>query len=268
LRNGWSRIAAVIVTCPSCAARYRLSDSALERPARLKCAACGHRWMPVAEPTAPAPVVAPPPPVVPPPRAPISEADEDAAMRAVQEQIRARWQDAVTPVAPPLPPGDITEELEPPPAPALFTEEEEAAAPPKSTLLRNLVAVIAGTALAIAAAGLWVGRQDLGAIPLMGDVMQQIDPPVPVELTVVGSTSDLSSGNRVLEVTGLIINRGKTMISVPALEATLASPQGVALRWTIPPPRRSLGPGQQVAYTSTVTGFPETATKLQVRAVE
>jgi predicted Zn finger-like uncharacterized protein len=242
----------VIVTCPSCAARYRLSESALARPARLKCAACGHRWMPEAPP--------------PPPRAPLSEADEDAAMRAVQEQIRARWQDVATPVAPP--PGDITEELAAPAAPEPFVDTTETAPPPPSTWLRNLIAVIAGTALAIAAAGLWIGRQDPTTIPLIGETMARIAPPVPVELTVTGTTSGLSSGSQVLEVNGLIINRGDGMVAVPALEATLAGPDGVALRWTIPPPRRTLGPNQQVAYTSTVTGFPASATKLQVRAAE
>lgn len=223
--------------------------------------------MPVDEPPVPAPAPAPTPAPAPPPRAPISEADEDAAMRAVQEQIRARWQDAATPVVPPPPPGDITEELESPPPPS-FPEEPEAEPPPRSNLLRTLVAVIAGAALAIAAAGLWIGRQDVASVPVIGEMMERIAPPAPVELTVTGTMSDLSSGNHVLEVNGLIINRGKTMVPVPALEAVLAGPQGPVLRWTIPPPRRSLGPGQQVAFTSTVTGFPESATKLQVSAAQ
>lgn len=209
-----------------------------------------------------------PAPLRPPPRPPISEADEDAAMRAVQEQIRARWQDATTPVAPPSAPGDIIEEfVEPQPAESFSVEEDVQPAAP-STLVRNLVAVIAGAALAIAAAGLWLGRQDIGALPVVGEMMAQIAPPLPVEITVTGTTSDLSSGNRVLEATGTIINRGKATVAVPALEATLGGPEGQALRWTIPPPRRQLGPNQQVAYTSTVTGFPESATKLQVRALE
>jgi hypothetical protein len=226
--------------------------------------------MPDTEPVAVAePVMAPAAPLRPLPRPPISEADEDAAMRAVQEQIRARWQDAATPVAPPPPaPGEITEEFIEAPAPEPFGEVETLDPAPPSTLLRNLVAAIAGVALAIAAAGLWVGRQDISALPVVGEMMAQIAPPAPIEITVSGTTSDLSSGNRVLEVTGLITNRGKASVAVPTLAATLAGPDGVALRWTIPPPRRRLGPNQQVAYASTVTGFPQSATKLQVRAVE
>jgi predicted Zn finger-like uncharacterized protein len=259
LAQGSAKLAGVIVTCPSCAARYRLSEAALAKPARLKCAACGHRWMPVAEPEPPPPAAAP--------RPPVSEADEDAAMRAVQEQIRARWQDAATPVAPP--PGEITEDLEEAPADtAIYEPPSETVAPPSSKLLRSLVAVITGTALAIAAVGLWVGRQDLTRLPLVGAMMAQIAPPVPVEITVAGTTADLSSGSRVLEVEGLIINRGTSSIAVPALEVTLAGPDGVARRWDIPPPRRRLGPNQQVAFASTVTGFPPSATKLQVRAVQ
>ena len=274
MRSGWSRIAAVIVICPSCAARYRLSDSALTRPARLRCAACGHRWTPVAEGQPDALLIPPrvspqvPPQVPPSPRPPISEAEEDAAMRAVQEQIRARWQDAATPAAPPPPIGDIVEELpKPPPEQDSLSEETGVETPLPAPLLRTLVAVIAGTALAIAAAGLWVGRQDLTALPLVSAMMDRLAPPVPVEITVAGTTSDLSSGNRVLEVNGIIINRGKTMVLVPALDATLSDPDGVALRWTIPPPRQRLGPGQQVAFASTVTGFPENATALRVKPV-
>lgn len=190
-------------------------------------------------------------------------------MRAVQDQIRARWQDAAAPVVPVPAAGDITEQLTETPARRDDFEPAPAQEPAaRSTLLRNLVAVIAGTALAIAAAGLWIGQRNLGEIPMMGEVVKKIAPPVPVELTIAGTTSDLSSGSRVLEVTGLIINRSKGVVTVPSLAATLAGPDGVALRWTIPPPRRQLGPDQQVAFTSTVTGFPESATQLQVRALQ
>ena len=247
-----SSIAAVIVTCPNCAARYRLSDEVLAKKARLRCAACDHRFTPEAPAEPPAQK----------PRGPVTEADEEAAFLAVQEQIRARWHDAATPVqpiaaAPPETENSIFDEPDESPE----TAADQSAAP---KLLRSIIAAIAGVALAIAAAGLWVGRQDLSGLPVIGRALEGLPPPSPVKITVTGTTTPLASGRHVLEVTGTIANPGKTATAVPPLAATLSGPQGVALRWVIPAPTPSLPPGRQVAFSSTVTGFPDSAKNLSV----
>ena len=142
-------------------------------------------------------------------------------------------------------------------------EEEEPRE--SSKILRTVIAVIAGTALAIAAGGLWIGRQDLSALPVIGQAINELRPVSAVKITAAAETTLLPSGRHVLEVNGAIANPGQVRAMVPPLTALLSGPQGVALRWTIPAPVPSLEPGQQVAFTSTVTGYPGSARTLTVK---
>lgn len=239
----------VLIICPNCGARYKLSDGVVARGARLRCAACEHRWVPEA---------APAPPV----HKPVTEADEEAAFAQVQAQMQARWdRPAVAPVA------EVPVVAETPEADA---EADEEVVAPRSTVVRTIVALVAGAALAIVAAGLWVGELGLGeaelaAVPGAAALLAQFDPPAPVRVTVRGEVTPLPSGRRLLEVTGTIANPGQAPMRVPALMATLSGPRGVALRWTIPAPVATLAGGRQVAFGSTVTGFPAEATRLAVR---
>jgi predicted Zn finger-like uncharacterized protein len=244
----------VIVECPNCQARYRLSEAVLAKGARLKCAACQHRWVPTAADARPEP-----PPAPKPAPKPVTEADEEAAFAAVQEQLLSRWADpapgqqpAVEPVLPP--PVIATADLPP--------EEEEPVE--SSSLARSVVAGIAGLALAVIAGGLWLGRTDLASVPLVGDALASLEAKSPLTLEVKGVLTQLPSSRRVLEVTGTIRNPGDAPATVGPLKATLSGPDGVALRWLIPAPVAVLPPGQQVDFSSTVTGFPANAQTLSV----
>lgn len=196
-------------------------------------------------------------------RPPVTEADEEAAFLAVQEQIRARWQDAAAPApsAAPVPDPPESSIFD---SPAAADEEHPDPDSDSPKVFRTIIAVIAGAALAIAAAGLWIGREDLSALPMVGPAFQGLAPASPVTITVAGEMTLLPSGRRVLDVTGTIANPGKTAATVPSLAARLSGPEGTALRWTIPAPVASLPPGQQVAFFSTVTGFPPSAQTLAV----
>ena len=247
----------MIVSCPNCDARYKLPDAVLARGARLKCAACDHRWVPEV------PVAAPAPPS---PRPPLTEADEEAAFVAVQEQISARWADAATPV-PPVTAAEV------PPFVSAIGDGDDAPdesiaeaddAPPRSTWLRTLGAGLAGLALAITAAGLWVGQVDLSTTPYIGAAVARLAPPAPLDISVVGTTTVLPSGRLLLEVTGVIRNTGSADAAVPDLRATLSGPAGTALRWTITPPVRHLPAGTETEYSSTVTGFPPEARSVAI----
>jgi predicted Zn finger-like uncharacterized protein len=262
----------VIVSCPNCAARYKLSEAVLARGARLKCAACDHRWVPEA------PVAVPAPPPVATPRPRQTEADEEAAFAAVQEQISARWADAAAPVAAPV--IAPLAEAQPvsaaaPAAPVAADHQADddsddsdgdpgADAPPRPALLRNLVAGLAGLALSIIAAGLWVGRVDVTALPYAGPLLAQLSPPAPLAISVTGTTTVLPSGRLLLEVKGIIRNTGTTSADVPDLRATLSGPAGMALRWTIMPRVRRLPAGTETEYSSTVTGFPPEARSVAI----
>lgn len=209
----------------------------MARRARLKCAACDHRWVP--EPEA----------EVAPEAAPVVEAAPEPP--------------------PPEPPPPETTPPEAPPAepepPAWEPPEEEDAEEPRSHLVRNVVAIVLGLALTVTAAGLWVGRVDAGRIPVIGDTLTRLIPVgQPLGLSVTGVVTQLPSGGRVLDVTGTITNRGQGRARVPLLRATLAGPDGAATRWTIAPPVAELAPGASATFTSTVMGFPPAATSLTI----
>jgi predicted Zn finger-like uncharacterized protein len=252
----------VIVSCPNCDARYKLPDAVLARGGRLKCAACAHRWVPE----------------VPAPQPAVTEADEEAAFAAVQEQISARWAEpAVAPrdSAPAAAfaarddtaPDHQADDAAADDAGEDATEDETADgtdAAPRPTLLRNLVAGLAGLALSIAAAGLWVGRVDVAAVPWLGPALARLAPPAPLDISVTATTTTLPSGRLLVEVRGIIRNSGRGPAAVPDLRATLSGPAGTALRWTIVPNVRRLPPGTETEYSSTVTGFPAEARQVAI----
>lgn len=244
----------VLIICPNCGARYKLSEGVLARGARLRCAACDHRWVPEAavEASATAP-------------RPVTEADEEAAFAQVQAQMQARWES----------PAPVAQPVEAPVEPAFEPEPEADEATDEPRILKTVLAVIAGAAMMIVAVGLWVDQvgvaaadlaaADLAAVPGVEAVLANFEPPTPLRLSIDGTVTPLASGKQLLEVTGAIANPGPGAARVPALVATLSGPRGVALRWTIPAPVKNLGGGRQVAFASTVTGFPADATELAVR---
>jgi predicted Zn finger-like uncharacterized protein len=252
----------VIVVCPNCGARYRLSDAALARNARLRCAACDYRWVPEAgEPEAAAP----------PPRR-ITEADEEEAFAAVQEQMHARWQ-TPEPADPPTGSDSADPDDTDSGTANSWADDQDVdndsddAVDGRSdgVVAKTVVAVISGIALSVVAVGLWLGQINLAGIPVIGALVDHFDPPAALQLVVTGEATLLPSGKRLLEISGTIRNRTGAEAWVPPLKATLSGPAGVALRWSIAPPVATLAPGHAVEFGSTVTGFPADATALSIR---
>lgn len=137
--------------------------------------------------------------------------------------------------------------------------------PAPSTLLRSIVAVILGAALAIAATGLWAGQIDVSRLPVVGPALAALMPAAsPLKVTVAGAVTQLPSGGRVLEVTGTITNPGRRVQPVPLLKASLTGPMGNVRRWTISSPVTQLQPGESAIFASTVAGFPKDARTLSV----
>ncbi|MEI6484893.1 MAG: zinc-ribbon domain-containing protein [Sphingomonadales bacterium] len=208
----------MIISCPQCSAQYRVAVGVVARRPRLKCAACGHRWVPR------------------------EELDEDEAVAAVQEEARAA---SVAP--PPAPAPEPAPEPEPLPEPPR----------PPSPWLKNLVAIVLGAAFATAAAGLWVGRIDPETLPGAADLVARIAPSSPLlDVKVEGRVTRLPDGNALLEVTGTIRNPGRTAASVPPLNARLMIAGRPARDWTIPPPAEMVGAGKTLAFASTLTDVP------------
>lgn len=219
----------MIVTCPKCTAQYRLDVSVVMRRPKLKCADCGLRWVPD------------------------EEIDEDEAVAAVQEEVRAA--------------------RNPPPAPDPEPESEPAVAdlppPPEPERLpwgKWLVAIVVGAAFTTASVGLWVGRIEPEALPGVGDLIAQVVPPPPqLDVAVTAQVTRLPDGGAILEATGTIANPGRVTVAVPPLRASLMSGGAVAREWTIPAPAGTIAPGNRLAFASTITDVPAGPITVQVR---
>jgi predicted Zn finger-like uncharacterized protein len=224
---------AVIISCPNCSARYRIAATAIPDTGRMRCAACGHRWtldtdddLPV-EPSA-SPDVPPPPPEP----APVIEAPAPVEAVPVEAAIAA----------------------------------EDSTEPASSPLLRSLVAIVIGSALAVGAAGLWVARIDPERLPVLGGRLAALAPqPLPLAVDFTARTSTLPSGDRLLEINGKVRNTGTETVTLPDLEVRLAGPGGTLRRWRIAPPVTSLAPRTGVTFASTATGFPADANLVGIR---
>lgn len=219
---------AVIVTCPNCSAAYRLDVSTVLRRPKLKCANCQHRWVPT------------------------EEVDEDEAVAAVQEELRAAR------MPPPPPP-------EPDPEPEPEAEAPAEPGPERAPVLKWLLAIALGAAFATASAGLWIGRIDPERLPGVTEALAQVAPPPPqLDVAMQGSVSRLA-GSSLLEVTGIISNPGKANVVVPPLQARLLVNGARTRDWTIPPPAAVIKPGQRLAFASTITDVPAGPVSVQIR---
>ena len=161
-----------------------------------------------------------------------------------------RWVVGAAAVAPVEPEPDIVPE---PVAEAVADE----VTPRETTVMRTIVALVLGAALAIAATALWVARIDPAALPVVGDELAALSPAaLPLKVTVRARTTVLASGDRLLEIDGTVKNVGTAAVALPDLEARLAGPDGAVRRWRIAAPVAKLAPGASAAFVSTATGFP------------
>jgi predicted Zn finger-like uncharacterized protein len=218
----------VIISCPNCGARYRLAATVIPDNSRMRCAACEHRWL--------------------------LAADDEVGEIAVEK---------------PAPPSQPSPAQQPaaPPEPAFAVAETEPDEPRRGGgVLRTLVAIILGSALAIAAGALWVARIDPATLPIVGDTLAALaPPPLPLAVSFTAHASALPSGDRLLEITGTLRNTGRTTITLPDLEARLAGPGGTVRRWRIAAPVSHLAPGAAASFASTASGFPADATLVGIR---
>lgn len=197
------------------------------RRARLKCADCNLRWVPG------------------------EEIDEDEAVAAVQEEVRAARN----------PP--------PEPDPQTAPDPEDAAPPPdpdRPQWGKWLLAIVLGAALTTASVGLWIGRIDPESLPGVGDLLAQVAPPPPrLDVAVTARKTSLPGRSAILEVTGTIANPGRRSVAVPALHAQMLVGGETVRDWTIPPPAAMIAPDQRLAFASTITDVPAGPVTVQVR---
>lgn len=238
----------MILTCPACAMRYLVPDTAIPPSGRqVRCANCRHSWHQDARVAETGPGTRPVPSATPPVAVPAS------------------------PPSRPLPPSMVSVEPRPmsnrpaplPPAPATDVMAHRAPFTARRNPLRVASWIAGGLALLLLAIGVaaWaIGREPIAralGLPATADT-----PLVFVDRAV--SNEQRSETTSMIILSGAILNVSAEEQSVPPIVAEGIDANGrVIYSWTFPPPKTTLAPGERVQYNNAHTGATDA-----VRAVD
>lgn len=218
----------MILTCPACAKRYNVADTAVPPEGRtVRCAACGNSWFQAYVAAPPPPLSPPPPPPPPPPRAPVAE----PIAREPAVQTRA-------------PLGRHTKVARDP------------------SPLWDAVAVVTGLilfALVVLAKPGGIGGYDPAsalAPPAPNEAVVSIDAPL------IGPGID---GASVLTLFGKLSNPSPRPQTILPIHVDVRDKGGTLIAsWTSPPPIGTLAPGASVAFETAAGGIPRSAAHARV----
>lgn len=230
----------MILTCPSCSARYAVPDGAIgEGGRKVRCAKCRFSWVQEApeeslapgEPAVPQRAPEPPPQVdePPPPLSVTPEPEPEPDIEEPEEEIPPEW----------VGENEALEEDEP--------------HRPRRRRFWPIVAVVAALLIVGAAAAIYAfGWAEIGQrlgfasanaerLAISGRVSREPGPP----------------NTELLTVTGEIRNLTEDVQRVPQIRAELLDGTGrVVYSWSIAPPRAELQPREAIAFYSASTDVP------------
>lgn len=287
----------MIISCPACATRYVVPDTAIGMEGRtVRCAKCKHSWFQDPQEGAETPSVTPPPaPPPPPPPAPVAE--PEAEPEETGPSI-SRWhsgeqpETAVPPVSQESAQDEQPDEQFVPGTDPLGQEADDPVgegtdfafddegyeeggssfdySPPFSrrrnslkmwTIAAGVFALLAsGTAVAVNYYGLpdWLPIQR----PTFGVGKSNLELDFPADRQ---RKETLETGEEIFRVRGSINNTGTESQSVPSLLIVFRDEREKNVySWVIVPSKRELAPGESLSVTEAVTDIPAAARAAEI----
>lgn len=252
----------MLISCPNCATRYLVADSAIGPSGRkVRCAACKHSWFvsPPAEMAgrdlvgvathatmeAAAPQVAKPRAQEPLPEAPAWFSDA-----------------ARSDSAPPAPP--------PPPQPAIDAYDYAPPFRPRRNPARmwTMAAIAASILLIALILALWfLGGAEGIRSRLLGEPIAPVTAVAPLRLAPAGAPERrrLESGHEILSISGRIENPASHSQKVPDILAELVDATGATVyQWVIPAPLPVLAAGEATGFDGVTVDVPTTAARVRL----
>ena len=243
----------MIIQCPACATRYVVPDTAIGVDGRtVRCAKCRHSWFqdgPVIEVPADrgaAVPARPPVPASPPAPAPAEQADADPAA------YDGGYSQAAPPAA-----GQVR-----------YTTEavSQFDADPPFRRRRNPLKMWSWAAgiFAVVAAGLILAVSFLGLpdwVPVDRPTFAAVQPDLRLDFPPEQQERrQLPNGTEFFGASGTITNIGTQSRSLPTVLIVLRDGRDrIVYSWEVPPPKRTLAPGESVTINEAVTDIPRSA---------